>query len=55
MTEWRHFRNPDLDELKKRMREPKIVDARNIWSMFSLNEHGFEYRGIGTRAGRHHR
>jgi len=55
MTEWRHFRNPDLDELKKRMREPKIVDARNIWSMFSLNERGFEYRGVGTRAGRNHR
>ncbi len=52
MTEWRHFRNPDLDELKKRMRSPKIVDARNIWSMFNLNEHGFVYRGIGTVAGR---
>jgi UDPglucose 6-dehydrogenase len=52
MTEWRHFRNPDLDELKKRMRMPKVVDARNIWSMFNLNERGFDYRGIGTRAGR---
>jgi UDPglucose 6-dehydrogenase len=52
MTEWRHFRNPDLDELKRRMRSPKIVDARNIWSMFNLNEHGFEYRGVGTAAGR---
>jgi UDPglucose 6-dehydrogenase len=52
MTEWRHFRNPDLSELLKRMRSPKIVDARNIWSVFNLNERGFEYRGIGTAAGR---
>jgi UDPglucose 6-dehydrogenase len=52
MTEWRHFRNPDLDELKRRMRTPKVVDARNIWSMFNLNERGFDYRGVGTRAGR---
>jgi len=52
MTEWRHFRNPDLDELRRRMRTPKIVDARNIWSMFELNQHGFEYLGIGTAAGR---
>jgi UDPglucose 6-dehydrogenase len=52
MTEWRHFRNPDLDELKKRMRSPKIVDARNIWSVFDLNNRGFEYRAIGTAAGR---
>jgi UDPglucose 6-dehydrogenase len=52
MTEWRHFRNPDLDELKRRMRSPKIVDTRNIWSVFDLNRRGFEYRGIGTAAGR---
>jgi len=52
MTEWRHFRNPDLDELRRRMRAPKIVDARNIWSMFDLNARGFEYLGIGTAAGR---
>ncbi len=52
MTEWRQYRNPDLDALKKRMRSPKIVDARNIWSMFDLNANGFEYHGIGTEAGR---
>jgi UDPglucose 6-dehydrogenase len=52
MTEWRHFRNPDLTELKRRMKQPKIVDARNIWSVFDLNEHGFEYLGIGTAVGR---
>jgi hypothetical protein len=34
------------------MRSPKIVDTRNIWSMFDLNAHGFEYRGVGTVAGR---
>ncbi len=52
MTEWRHFRNPDLDELKRRMRSPKILDTRNIWSVFDLNSRGFEYRAIGTVAGR---
>jgi UDPglucose 6-dehydrogenase len=52
MTEWRHFRNPDLEELKRRMRSPKIVDTRNIWSVFGLNARGFEYRAIGTAAGR---
>jgi UDPglucose 6-dehydrogenase len=52
MTEWRHFRNPDLEELKRRMKTPKIVDARNIWSVFDLNERGFQYLGIGTTAGR---
>ncbi len=52
MTEWRHLRNPDFDEVKRRMRTPKIMDARNIWTVFNLNTRGFEYRGIGTSAGR---
>lgn len=52
MTEWRHFRNPDFAEMKRRMSHPKIVDARNIWAVYELNGRGFEYRGIGTRAGR---
>lgn len=49
MTEWRHFRNPDFDELKRRMRGNGIVDARLIWSIFKLNDRGFRYLSIGTR------
>jgi UDPglucose 6-dehydrogenase len=49
MTEWRHFRNPDFDELKRRMQNRYIVDARSIWSVFKLGQKGFEYLAIGTR------
>lgn len=52
MTEWRHLRNPDFERVRRSMRTPAIVDARNIWSTFDLNSHGFHYLGIGTRAGR---
>ncbi len=49
MTEWRHFRNPDFDDIKHRMRGNAIVDARSIWTVFRLGERGFRYLAIGTR------
>ena len=52
MTEWRHFRVPDFDEIRRRMRTPNILDARNIWQTAGLRQKGFRYLGIGTIAGR---
>jgi UDPglucose 6-dehydrogenase len=52
MTEWRHLRNPDFDRLRATMRRPDLLDARNIWSTFGLNEQGFRYCGVGTAVGR---
>ena len=49
MTEWRHFRNPDWDDVKARMRGNAIVDARSIWTVFRLGERGFRYLAIGTK------
>lgn len=49
MTEWRHFRNPDFDNMKARMRGNAIIDARSIWAMFKLEQRGFRYSAIGTR------
>jgi len=49
MTEWRHFRNPDFDDIKHRMRGNAIVDARSIWGVFKLGDRGFRYVAIGTR------
>jgi UDPglucose 6-dehydrogenase len=52
MTEWRHLRNPDFPRLARLLRTPALLDARNVWSTFRLNEKGFRYVGIGTAAGR---
>jgi UDPglucose 6-dehydrogenase len=49
MTEWRHFRNPDFEDMKRRMKGNLIVDTRSIWTMFKLADQGFAYRAIGTR------
>jgi len=47
LTEWKEFRSPDFDEIKKLMKIPMIFDGRNQYSMLQLEEKGFEYFQIG--------
>ena len=47
VTEWKEFRLPAWDEVKRRMRRPLILDGRNIYSAVELAELGFTYLCIG--------
>ncbi len=47
VTEWAEFRHPDLEEMKRRMRQPLIFDGRNLYDLGVMEEHGFEYHSIG--------
>lgn len=46
LTEWKEFRLPAWDVLKKVMKKPVIVDGRNIYDKTELNVAGFVYEGI---------
>jgi UDPglucose 6-dehydrogenase len=46
-TEWGVFRNPDFQELKKRMKDCVIFDGRNLYDIEEMNEKGFFYSSIG--------
>ena len=46
-TEWGEFRNPDFDEIRRRMRTPVIFDGRNLYEPDTMREHGFTYYSIG--------
>jgi UDPglucose 6-dehydrogenase len=46
-TEWGEFRNPDFDEMKRRMRSPVVFDGRNLYDPGHMREHGFTYYSIG--------
>lgn len=50
VTEWTHFRNPDFEELEKRMNRRLIFDGRNIYNIKDMEQHGFEYYCIGRRS-----
>lgn len=47
LTEWKQFRLPGWEVLKKTMREPVVLDGRNIYDPKGLNKLGFKYFGIG--------
>lgn len=48
MTEWPEFEELDLNLLKTILKQPIIVDARNILSTTMLHELGFSYATIGN-------
>ena len=47
VTEWKAFRSPDFDLLKKQLKTPIIFDGRNLFEPSVLSEYGFNYQGIG--------
>jgi UDPglucose 6-dehydrogenase len=47
VTEWKPFRNPDFELMKKTMRMPLIFDGRNQYDPRQVVALGFEYFGIG--------
>lgn len=47
MTEWNSYLRLDFDRVKKIMRNPIIIDLRNIYDPSTLKKHGFTYVGVG--------
>ena len=47
VTEWDQFRALDLDRIKLLMRQPVLVDLRNVYRPEDLERRGFKYAGIG--------
>ena len=51
VTEWNEFRHLDMIRIKGTMRQPVVVDGRNIWDPATMQSLGFTYRGIGRGYG----
>jgi UDPglucose 6-dehydrogenase len=51
LTEWNEFKELDFKRIKKLLRQPLIVDGRNIYDPEAMRKLGFRYVGIGR--GRH--
>src|SRR5215475_4002341 len=47
ITEWPEFRGLDPHRIKQAMRQPRIVDLRNIFDPQQMRDLGFTYEGIG--------
>ena len=47
LTEWKEFRLPSWAVIKKSMRNPLVLDGRNIYDPAEMEEQGFVYHCIG--------
>jgi UDPglucose 6-dehydrogenase len=49
MTEWKEFRSPDFDAIKARLKQPLIIDGRNLFEPATVRRYGIDYLAIGRR------
>lgn len=47
VTEWKPFRQPDFNAMKRLMKKLVIIDGRNQYDPETVRAEGFEYSGIG--------
>ncbi len=47
LTEWPEFIETDLDQVKAALRQPVVVDGRNLWPVDRMAELGFTYLSFG--------
>jgi UDPglucose 6-dehydrogenase len=50
VTEWKEFRSPDFDHLRRSLRQPVVFDGRNLFDPALLHGEGLEYHCIGRAA-----
>jgi UDPglucose 6-dehydrogenase len=56
VTEWREFRSPDFDAIRAALKQPVLIDGRNLFEPALVKAHGLEYvaigRGVSARQGK---
>ena len=50
VTDWAEYRNPDFARIKAGLRQPIVVDGRNLYDPARMRTLGFRYSSIGRRA-----
>jgi UDPglucose 6-dehydrogenase len=47
VTEWKEFRSPDFEAIKRTLKSPVIFDGRNLYDPHMVRDLGLEYFAIG--------
>jgi UDPglucose 6-dehydrogenase len=50
VTEWKQYRVPDFQRIRDLMRQPIILDGRNLYAPDRMRALGFDYSSIGRAA-----
>jgi UDPglucose 6-dehydrogenase len=47
VTDWNEYRHPDFERVKRALKQPVIVDGRNLYDVEKMRELGVRYHSIG--------
>lgn len=47
VTEWPEFKEIDLNQLKTNLKQPNIIDGRNVFEVEDMKKFGFNYISVG--------
>jgi UDPglucose 6-dehydrogenase len=47
VTEWREFKSPDFDSIRRMLKTPLVIDGRNLFEPELMRSQGIEYQAIG--------
>ncbi len=47
VTDWNEYRHPDFQRVKRTLKQPVIVDGRNLYDVEKMRELGVRYHSIG--------
>jgi len=50
-AEWNEFKHLDMGRIREAMRQPVLVDGRNLYEPEEMQVLGFTYRGVGRGYG----
>jgi UDPglucose 6-dehydrogenase len=50
VTEWRQFKSPDFEQIRNALKQPVVIDGRNLYDPALMRSHGLDYEGIGRMA-----
>ncbi|TSB48368.1 UDP-glucose dehydrogenase family protein [Alkalicoccobacillus porphyridii] len=49
LTDWKEFKEIDLDVLKSKVTDPILIDGRNVFDPVEMREKGFYYDSVGRK------
>ena len=47
LTEWNEFRDLDKNKIKSLLKQPNVIDGRNVYEPEEMKKSGFNYIGVG--------
>jgi UDPglucose 6-dehydrogenase len=49
VTDWNEYRHPDFSRMKATLRQPIVIDGRNLYNAARMQSLGFMYDSIGRK------